>query len=339
MTGVSFVIPVHNGERTLERALEAVLGQDHEGPVEVLVVDDRSRDASREILDRHARDGRIRVLEGPGRGAAAALNHGIRSARHELIAQVDQDVVLRPDWTRRLVAALGREDQAAAQGWYETDPEGSIWARVMGRDLEQRYARLAKSAIDHACTGNSIYRRSALDRVGGFDESLGYGYDVDLSYRLGSEGYSLVFCREARSVHLWREGLVAYLRQQYGVGYGRLDLIAKHPRRVLGDDVAPARMILHVPLVVMALGGLAAAAIRGRGWWFPAAILAALIAERAVAGVRAFRRFGDAAALLFPVAHLGRDLAWAAAVVVWSGRRLAGRRSRPGDSHASPSGP
>ena len=61
--------------------------------------------------------------------------------------------------------------------------------------------------MDHACTGNSVYRAEAVRRVGGFDESLGYGYDNDMSYRLGRAGYRLAFCRQARSTHRWRQGL------------------------------------------------------------------------------------------------------------------------------------
>ncbi len=89
-------------------------------------------------------------------------------------------------------------------------------------------------AVDHVCTGNTVYRAEALARVGLLDESLGYGYDNDLSYRLGAAGYALAFCRDARSRHRWREGLAGYLTQQYGFGYGRLDVVAAHPDRVGG---------------------------------------------------------------------------------------------------------
>ena len=49
--------------------------------------------------------------------------------------------------------------------------------------------------------------------MGLLDESLGYGYDNDLSYRLSAAGHRLVIRREAASVHRWREGLTGYLSQ------------------------------------------------------------------------------------------------------------------------------
>src|SRR3954451_10632982 len=99
------------------------------------------------------------------------------------------------------------------------------------------------------------------------------------------------------SVHVWREGLRAYLRQQFGVGYGRLDVIARHPRRVTGDDVSGSLMMLHAPAMLLALllratAGLVGA--RGGPWmpWFSAsaAIACVLFVERACAGVQAWHR-------------------------------------------------
>jgi GT2 family glycosyltransferase len=210
----------------------------------------------------------------------------------------------------------------------------------MGLDLELRYAALARET-DHVCTGNSAYRAEALDNVGLFDERLGYGYDNDMSYRLKDAGYSLLFCRDATSTHRWREGFRAYCVQQYGFGYGRLDLVAKHPRRASGDRVSPFGMILHpvamAAAVVCAAGGGLAALMGGSAapaTMTAAAIVAGLTVERSAAAVRAVVRFGDPAAFLFPLLHLARDLSWVAALVFWSLHRLARRDSRPSDSMA-----
>lgn len=337
--GVSFVLPVYNGERWLDAALRAILAQDDGRPFEVLVVDDRSGDGSAEILGRFAADPRVRLLRGAGRGAAAAINQGLRAARQPVVCQVDQDVVLEPGWMAALCGALAAPGVGAAQGYYQTPRDGSLWARVMGLDLELRYSRIAGGALDHVCTGNSAYRAEALRRVGLLDESLGYGYDNDLSYRLGRAGYRLVFCREARSVHRWRDGLLPYLRQQYGVGYGRLDLVAKHPGRAGGDDVSGWRMILHVPgtLAVLAAGTAAAVGALAGAPWRPLLLLAAGIAavlalDRIVAGLEAALRFRDRAGLAFAPIHLLRDLAWAAALLAWAGRRLEGGEPRPRQS-------
>jgi hypothetical protein len=336
--GVSFVVPVRNGAAHLADVLTAIAAQADGRPMEILVVEDGSEDGSlallRELQARYA----LRIIRGPRAGAAAAVNAGIRCATFPLIAQIDQDVVLDPGWTARLVAALDDPGVAAAQGRYVTDPEASLCARVMGLDLEQRYAALGRH-VDHVCTGNTIYRAEALRAVGLLDETLGYGYDNDVSYRLVRAGYRLAICHDAHSHHRWREGLAGYVAQQYGFGYGRLDLIARHRSRWSGDAISPAGMMAHPLVMATAVGLVAAGALvtagggNGQPAWAAAAYLvAALALERAWAGGRAWRRFGDRAALAFPAVHAARDLAWVAALAVWSVRRLAGRPFRAAHS-------
>src|SRR3954469_1774417 len=105
--GISFVVPVHNGAATIHDVLIAIaddLGGDPSA--EIIVVDDASLDDSSKIIAGLAETLPLRVIAGPGRGAAAALNAGIRAARFALVAQVDQDVIIRPGWTQSLTAAF-----------------------------------------------------------------------------------------------------------------------------------------------------------------------------------------------------------------------------------------
>jgi hypothetical protein len=140
-------------------------------------------------------------------------------------------------------------------------------------------------------------------------------------------------------VHRWREGLAGYLVQQYGFGYGRLDVVAKHPGRFRGDSVSPAAMMAHPLVMITALAALAASSVAAviGGPWRPLAVigvtlLAGLTAERLAAGIKAARRFADPTPLAFPLLHLGRDMVWVAAIVTWSARRLARRPFKPSDS-------
>jgi hypothetical protein len=332
------VIPVRNGARWLPQVLAAIVADCQGRPFEVLVVDDGGDDGSRAIVDEWRSAG-VRLVEGPRRGAAAAINAGVRLARFDYIAQIDQDVVVHPGWVSSLTRALDASEVAAAQGWYTTDRRAPVLARVMAMDLEQRYERITARETDHVCTGNVLWRGDAILAVGGLDESLGYGYDNDLSYRLAGAGYRLRICRDARSHHHWRDDIRGYLRQQYGFGYGRLDLVARHPRRIGGDRVSSVAMMAHPLLLAVAVSSVAAAAPAA---WLGqpatplmslAAVLASLlVGERAVAGVRAARRFRDPAALLFPIVHLARDAAWTLAIGVWLARRAAGIATRPAHS-------
>jgi cellulose synthase/poly-beta-1,6-N-acetylglucosamine synthase-like glycosyltransferase len=338
-TGVSVVVPVLNGAATLFETLASIAAQaDGRRPIEIIVVDDGSRDSSRAIVDDAARHTPIRVLDGPRRGAAAAVNCGIRAASYPVIAQIDQDVALERYWLERVAACFSDAAVGAVQGRYTSHRSDPFFGRVMALDLEQRYDRLSNE-VDHVCTGNTAYRAEALAAVGLLNEDLGYGYDNDLSYRLAAAGYRLMFCRDARSRHRWREGLAGYLRQQYGFGYGRIDVVAAHPARVSGDDVSPLGMMGHPVVAATAL--VCASAWVWSRWlgisattigWAAVLLWLGLVVERAVAGVRAWRRYGDTAALTFPLVHSARDLAWVAAMAVWSARRLSRRAGGPAAS-------
>jgi glycosyltransferase involved in cell wall biosynthesis len=338
--GVTFVIPVHNGARWLDQVLTAVWAQDYAGRTEAIAVEDGSTDGSRGILARHAANGRLTIVDGPRRGATAALNAGIAAAAQPLIAQIDQDVIIERDWLARLAAELETDPAvAAAQGHYVEAPGAGLWSRVMALDLRARYRALRSTRPDHVCTGNSVYRATALRAAGLFDEDMGYGYDNDMSYRLIGAGYRLAHVAAARSAHHWREGLVAYARQQYGFGYGRLDLIAKHRHRSAGDDVSPFSMMLHGPAMALAIAlSLVAAALAAVGLpaalpaWAAGLLLSLIVLERFAAGVAATVRFRNPAGLWFAPAHVVRDGAWVAAMAVWSLRRLLGRRARPAHS-------
>ncbi|HYN06459.1 MAG TPA: glycosyltransferase [Vicinamibacterales bacterium] len=350
---VSFVVPVRNGERWIRDVIEGIALQRDGRPMEIIVVDDGSEDRTTAIL-RELAVPDLRVIAGYGRGAAAAVNTGIRAARFPIICQVDQDVLLRAGWLEPLVSALDDPTVAAAQGCYVSDRTADLSARVMGFDLEQRYDALQNGRTTHVCTGNSVYRAEAFQRAGLFDEQLGYGYDNDMSYRLQQAGYRLVFRREAQSTHRWREGLWGYCVQQYGFGYGRLDLVARYPRRLTGDSVSPLQMMLHPVVMTIALLALAAAAVLAAAsgparyvLLLAAGLLCVLFVERAIAGARAARRFRSTTPLLFPLFHLARDAAWVAAIATWTARRITGRGSHPAHSmttrpadrgHAGPRG-
>src|SRR5262249_12711772 len=146
-----------------------------------IVVDDGSVDGSLRIIEELGRVMPTRVIRRSGDGAAAAINAGIVAARHPIVCQVDQDVRLGPGWMETLAGAFDDPTVGAAQGYYATDPKASLFARVMSLDLEHRYWSIRRES-DHVCTGNSAYAADAVRHVGLFDETLGYGYDNDMSY-------------------------------------------------------------------------------------------------------------------------------------------------------------
>src|SRR5262245_32109593 len=105
---ISVVMPVHNGQAFLDEAVGSIRTQTFQD-FELIVVDDGSRDATPEILQRHAAaDRRIRIVTQPQAGVVAALNKGIANSSGPYLARMDADDVAKPDRLARQLEILER---------------------------------------------------------------------------------------------------------------------------------------------------------------------------------------------------------------------------------------
>jgi GT2 family glycosyltransferase len=211
---VSVVIPVWNGLRWLDGCLGSLAAQTH-APRETIVVDNGSRDGSvAHVRERYPDVEVIRLATNTG--FAHAANVGIESASGPLIALLNTDVVLTPDWLSRMTAALAGDPYAASVAckMLQLDQPGVVYdaGDVLRRDgvCEQRGRYGADDGrwdepgeVFGACAGAALYRRDALQSVGGFDERyFAYLEDVDLALRLRLQGWG---CRYEPAV-AWHAG-------------------------------------------------------------------------------------------------------------------------------------
>lgn len=172
---VSVIIPCFNGERTLARTLESVLEQRHAN-FEALIVDDGSTDSTRDIAAAFAaRDPRLRLIDQPNFGVAAARNAGIAAARGAFLAPLDADDIWAPD---KLAMQLGRFQELGANVgvvycWFDyVDEDDGVFSGGFRFSFEG-------DVLEHLCevdfvgNGSNAMMRTALVReVGGYDSSL-----------------------------------------------------------------------------------------------------------------------------------------------------------------------
>src|SRR4028118_1805430 len=114
---VSIIMPVRNEAASLDAALASVCSQATDIPIEVIVVDDHSTDASRSIIERWAAQDRgVRLVGNPRRGIPQALNCGLEAARGRYLVRVDGHSIVPPDYVQTLLDHLRSGACAGAGG-------------------------------------------------------------------------------------------------------------------------------------------------------------------------------------------------------------------------------
>lgn len=189
--GISVIIPAYNSAATIARALDSAIRQSVP-PREIIVVDDHSTDATREIVVRYAPQNVRLVVPPSHRGAGGARNAGMMAASGELIAFLDSDDEWLPTKLEKQVALI------------ESNPSLSFVAcaaniiSASGQDLGDLYrghpvvagdtAWKALLACNFIATPSVLARRRDVIALGGFDEKLKIGEDQDLWIRLALAG-------------------------------------------------------------------------------------------------------------------------------------------------------
>ncbi len=223
---VSVVIPVRDRTEQLSRL---VAGLDPE--LEVIVVDDGSAEPVRGAAVRHD----------SARGPAAARNAGIARATRPFVALLDSDVVTPAGWLHALLPHFS-DPRVAGVAPRIVTARGSAESRlqqVLARydaarsplDLGSQPGRVAPgSRLSYLPAAALVLRRAALgDGPQVFDESLRYGEDVDLIWRLAQAGWSIRYEPGSTVGHAHRSTLASAAAQRFGYGCSAAPLAERHP--------------------------------------------------------------------------------------------------------------
>jgi glycosyltransferase involved in cell wall biosynthesis len=253
-TRISVVIPTYNRPRTLRLCLEALAAQSFPpGELEVLVVDDGGRGAAARLARTLRLPLRLAFLRlDVNQGPAAARNRGIREARGEVVAFLDDDCLPGRNWLRDIAAFFRSHPTAQVLlGGYDLSAAGNPVRRTyyeMSRLAnETRVARRAGVGGEDLAlffgSGNAALRREFLRAWSPvFDESLRAMEDRDLYRRLRAGGVPIFFREDIRVTHLCRSDPLAFFRRFFGYGRGRARITDKWAGREFVDIPGPPAM-------------------------------------------------------------------------------------------------
>lgn len=178
---VSVIVPVYNGAAYLADAIASIRAQQY-APLEIIIVDDGSTDETAAIAASLGAD--VRYVYQQNQGPAAARNRGLKAATGEVIAFLDADDLWTPDKLELQLGILARHPGAAVvmghMRAFREDPAIPVPSPYNGET-----ALLANQV------GSTLVRRTVFERIGGFDEGLRYGEDIDWLMRVREAGISI----------------------------------------------------------------------------------------------------------------------------------------------------
>lgn len=211
---ISVIIVNWNGEKLLGRCLAALETQNFTD-FETIVVDNASTDHSVELIQRSWPDVKL-IRLGENTGFATANNLGVRSARGDWLAFLNNDAFPLPEWLESLVLAANTNPEFAsfASAIIKADsPEllesagdvyhisGLAWHRH--RDVLINRVLPEQAEVFSACAAAALVEKNAFLSVGGFDETyISHFEDIDLGFRLRLHGKKCLFVPEARVFHI-----------------------------------------------------------------------------------------------------------------------------------------
>jgi glycosyltransferase involved in cell wall biosynthesis len=181
---ITCIVPVYNGERFLQEALESILDQTHRS-FEITVVDDGSTDGTAAVAGRYT--GRIRYLHQANSGPAAARNLGLETARGDLIAFLDADDLWHAEKLERQASHLRAHPETGALFTHAQN----FWIDELQEEAERFRGHRISKPIPAYMTSTMMARRTAFDSVGPFDVARKHGDILDWVLRARDAGVAV----------------------------------------------------------------------------------------------------------------------------------------------------
>jgi len=295
METVSVIVPCRNEVRHIVPFLESLLAQQTGAGIdcEFLIADGMSDDGTREVLAQwQPRFRSLEILDNRAQTVSGGLNAAIRRARGEIIIRMDVHSEYAPDYIQQCVAALKRTGAdnvggpALARGASYTQKAICVAYRSrFGCGGARFHDPNYEGYVDTVTYG--CWKRSTLERLGGFDEELVRNQDDELNLRIVRSGGKIWQTPLIRSWYSPRSSLNALARQYGQYGYWKVRVMQKHRIPASWRHLAPGAFAAM--LLILAVGSL----FSSLSAWILIAMLSVYLLASAAAALVACREPGN----------------------------------------------
>lgn len=328
-------MPVRDEETHLAESVARVLAQDYPGGFELVLAIGPSRDRTERIAcELAAADNRITVVPNPSGKISSAMNAAIKAARHGVITRIDGHAMLPNGYLRTAVRTLletGAADVGGVMAAEGVTPfqQAVAWAMTSPAGVGAAVNHTGGEAGPTDTVYLGVYRREAIERAGGYDETMIVAEDWELNYRIRAGGGLIWFTPELRVTYRPRANLRALARQHFRYGRWRRVVARRYPETVNRRYLAaPVATVLNLAGCVLGVAGLVGIALESPayvryltlGFALPASYLGGVTAVSALLA----RDLRAAVRVRAPVVLATMHMCWGAGFLT-SPRRLAKR--------------
>ena len=241
---VSVIIPVLNEERFLKQSVQAILNQNYSGQFEIILALGPSKDQTNFIAQELAKDQRIKLVENPSGRTASALNNAIKNSNFDIIVRLDGHAIVDSSYIKNAVKTLLESGADNVGGLMKAEGtnafEKSVAAAMtskFGVGNAPFHVGGKSGEVDTVYLGT--FRKSALERVGYFDESFIRAQDWEMNYRIRKTGGKIWFNPELVVSYRPRKNILQLAKQYFEYGRWRKQVTKTYPETVSMRYLAP----------------------------------------------------------------------------------------------------
>ena len=295
---VSVILPVLDEADLIEGVIGDLLGQDYDGPLEVIVADGGSTDDTKEkVLALAQRDQRVRVIDNPERRQTFGLNRAAAAATGEILVRADGHTRFAPDYVRTSVQVL--EEVGGAVGGRMSPVGRSPFGEAVAAAMESRLT-MGPGRFHHATKREEVdtvylgaFQREDFVALDGFRAfPSGSSEDADFYYRWRTSGRKVYVDPSIVSAYHPRDTAAGLWRQYFRYGMGKAEMLWVNGELPSWRPLAPLALVLGLvlfTLVGLVTGGWVTLSVLA-GVWLLVLVWVALRADAPMLGV--FRAAG-----------------------------------------------
>ena len=263
---VSIIVPCYNEEATIQKLLASLRAQTYPlARMEVVISDGLSTDRTREMIEAFQKehsDLSIRVVSNRARTIPSGVNQAMRESRGEIFIRLDAHSMPIPEYVERCVAAHLADKGDNVGGVWEIRPGAETWiaesisfaaAHPLGVGDAMYRLNAKAGAVDTVPFGS--FRRSLIEKIGAFDETLLSNEDYEFNTRVRESGGVVWLDPSIRSDYFSRSTLGKLTNQYWRYGFWKFRMLKRYPHTLRWRQaLPPAFVFILLVLIVLSLG-------------------------------------------------------------------------------------